>query len=89
VRARGQMLNKKFTYAWCLVHLKTREDINSGISLLTVCAPRPPSHSLVPSFLPPSVCACVRGCTCPAAATTLAVLATLTVVVTPPRLGRS
>jgi len=53
------MLNKKFTYAWCLVHLKTREDINSGISLLTVCAPRPPSLSFPPSSRPP----CVRGCT--------------------------
>jgi hypothetical protein len=37
-RVRAQMFNKKFTYAWCLVHLTTREDISSGISLLKVCA---------------------------------------------------
>jgi hypothetical protein len=55
------MLNKKFTYAWCLVHLKTREDINSGISLLTVCAP-PAALSLARSLLPPAlrVCVCAR-----------------------------
>jgi hypothetical protein len=31
-----QILNKKFTYAWCLIHLKTRDDILGGISLLKV-----------------------------------------------------
>ena len=29
-----QVLNKKFTYAWCLIHLKTRDDMLTGISLL-------------------------------------------------------
>ena len=28
------VLNKKFTYAWCLIHLKTRDDVLTGISLL-------------------------------------------------------
>mmetsp|Transcript_50419 Transcript_50419/g.74028 ORF Transcript_50419/g.74028 Transcript_50419/m.74028 type:complete len:157 (+) Transcript_50419:3-473(+) len=28
------VLNKKFTYAWCLIHLKTRDDILSGSALL-------------------------------------------------------
>ena len=31
-----QVHHKKFTYAWCLIHLKAREDIQSGIALLQV-----------------------------------------------------
>ena len=37
----AQVHHKKFTYAWCLIHLKAREDIQSGIALLQVWLSKP------------------------------------------------